>query len=135
MMENLSKNPSLKIILISLAANILICCTLLPLAIQPYQIFTFRQLLEILLWQGLANIGWITPLLFSSLAFFRQGSLSNLGVILRILIYPSAQLALILLIIIKNNKWIPLIVLHILIVLSFIGTWYPALNGYDFMIG
>ncbi len=135
MVENLSKNPSLKIILISLAANILICCTLLPLAIQPYQIFTFRQLLEILLWQGLANIGWITPLLFSSLAFFRQGSLSNLGVILRILIYPSAQLALILLIIIKNNKWIPLIVLHILIVLSFIGTWYPALNGYDFMIG
>ncbi len=134
MMENLSKNPSLKIILISLAANILICCTLLPLAIQPYQIFTFRQLLEILLWQGLANIGWITPLLFSSLAFFRQGSLSNLGVILRILIYPSAQLALILLIIIKNNKWIPLIVLHILIVLSFIGTWYPVLNGYDFMI-
>ncbi len=134
MMENLSKNPSLKIILISLAANILICCTLLPLAIQPYQIFTFRQLLEILLWQGLANIGWITPLLFSSLAFFRQGSLSNLGVILRILIYPSAQLALILIIVIKNNKWIPLIVLHILIILSFIGTWYPVLNGYDFMI-
>ena len=134
-MENQSKNPSLKIILISLAANILICCTLLPLAIQPYQIFTFRQLLEILLWQGLANIGWIIPLLFSSLAFFRQGSLSDLGVILRLLIYPAGQIALILLIVIKNNKWIPLIVLHILIVLSFIVTWYPVLNGYDFMIG
>ena len=134
-MENLSKNPSLKIILISLAANILICCTLLPLAIQPYQIFTFRQLLEILLWQGLANIGWIIPLLFSSLAFFREGSLSTLSVILKILIYPSGQLALFLLIVIKNNKWIPLIVLHILIVLSFIVTWYPVLNGYDFMIG
>jgi len=135
MMENLSKNPSLKIILISLAANIIICCTLLPLAIQPYQIITFRQLLEILLWQGLANIGWIIPLLFSSLAFFREGSLSTLGVLLTILIYPSGQLALFLLFVIKNNKWIPLIVLHILIVLSFIVTWFPVLNGYDFMIG
>ena len=134
-MENLSKNPSQNIILISLAANIVICCTLLPLAIQPYQIFSFRQLLEILLWQGLANIGWIIPLLFSSLAFFRQGSLSDLGVLLRLLIYPAGQIALILLIVIKNNKWIPLIVLHILIVLSFIVTWYPVLNGYDFMIG
>lgn len=134
-MDNFPKNPSLKIILISLAANILICCTLLPLAIQPYQIFTSRQLLEILLWQGLAIIGWIIPLLFSSLAFFRQGSLSNLGNILRILIYPSGQLALILMIVIKNNKWIPLIVLHILIILSFIVTWYPVLNGYDLMIG
>jgi hypothetical protein len=135
MMENQSKNPSIKIILISLAANIVICCTLLPLAIQPFQIFSFRQLLEILLWQGLAAIGWILPLLFSFMAFIRQGSLADLGVMPRILIYPLGQIALILLIVIKNNKWIPLIVLHILIVLSFIVTWYPVLNGYDFMIG
>jgi len=76
-MDNFSKIPSLKIILISLSVNLIICCTLLPLAIQPYQIFTFRQLLEIMLWQGLANIGWIIPLLFSSLAFFRYLSLRS----------------------------------------------------------
>jgi len=76
-MDNFSKIPSLKIILISLSVNLIICCTLLPLAIQPYQIFTFRQLLEIMLWQGLANIGWIIPLLFSSLAFFRLDSLQK----------------------------------------------------------
>ncbi|MCJ7717349.1 MAG: hypothetical protein MUO54_12635 [Anaerolineales bacterium] len=134
-MNKFPENPTIGIILVSLAANILVCCSLLPLAIQPNQIFTARQLLETLMWQGLAAIGWILPLLLSFLAFIRQGSLSDLGVMLRILIYPLGQIALILLIVIKNYKWIPLIVLHILIILSFIVAWIPVLKGYDFMIG
>lgn len=133
-MNLISENPSKKLIWGSLGTNILICFTLLPLALQPGSSYTARQLIETLFWQCLSIFGWSIALVVGIIAFIQQGSGPDLDTILSIGIYPLMWLAVIFLIFLKN-KWIPFLALHILIILSFLAVWFPVLNGYDFMVG
>jgi len=133
--KRLIKNSSLKITWISLGVNLIFCCTLVPMALQPTWIFNFRQLLETLLWQAIALVGWPLSLLGSLLNFFWRGYSPDLDALLKILLYPAGIITCLLFLICRKNNWIPLIILHLLLILSFINIWSPVLNGYDFMIG
>jgi hypothetical protein len=58
-----------KSIIAGLIVNILFSWTILPLAIPPSRIYSFRQLLEVLLRQGMRAAGWPLAILggFASL--------------------------------------------------------------------
>ena len=128
-------NSKLKSLVASLLINFLISWTILPLAVPPFGIYSLNNLMEVLLWQGIATIGWPMAILGGFANLFLQGNLSNLAALLIVLIYPGMLLLLIIVLFSKNSRrWI-LIMLHILLTFSFIAIWYQVLNGYDFMIG
>lgn len=131
----LSNNPTLKAIWISLALNVLLCCTLLPLALQPDQVFTLQDLLEVILWQGMALVGWPMALVMGFVQLISQGIIMDTRSLLSLLVYPTGLVLLALTIFLKRGKMISLILLHLLIILSFVVTWYSVRNGYDFMLG
>ena len=131
----LSKNSTLKTIWISLALNILLCCTLLPLALEPDQIFTLQDLLEVILWQGMALVGWPLAIVMGVLQFIRQGIFMDTRSFLSLMIYPAGLVLLALTIFLKQGKFFSLVILHLLIILSFVVTWYSVRSGYDFMLG
>ena len=131
----LSKNPTLKTIWISLALNILLCCTLLPLALEPDQIFTLQDLLEVILWQGLALVGWPLAIVMGVLQFIRQGIFMDTRSFLSLMIYPVGLVLLALTIFLKRGKFFSLVIFHLLLILSFVVTWYSVRSGYDFMLG
>ncbi|MCJ7734887.1 MAG: hypothetical protein MUP11_10090 [Anaerolineales bacterium] len=133
-MNLISENPSKKLIWGSLGTNILICFTLLPLALQPGSSYTARQLIETLFWQGLSLFSWPIAVVVGIISFVLQGSGPDLGTILSIGIYPLLWLAVLFIIYLKK-KWIPFLALHLLITLSFAAVWLPVLYGYDFMVG
>ena len=134
-MDKKSTIPSPRIILISLAVNILISLTLLPLVMQPDSLFNFIQLIETLFWQAISLIGWPLPLFVSALNYLRNQNLSDLRTVLIVSIYPAVWLIASSLIFIKKGKWILLVILHLLLILSFFVTWLSVLKGYDFMVG
>ncbi len=115
--------------------NLLFCCILLPIYLQPDQAITGKQLLEVLLWQCLALAAWPVNLVAAALSLFNQADLTAIGTLLKILIYPTGLFCMILVFILKQNKWILLILCHILLIISFWVTWMPVLRGYDFMLG
>jgi hypothetical protein len=130
--ETISKT---KPIAASLMANFLLSWTVLPLVIPPFRMYTWRELMDVLLWQGIGLIGWPFGILGGLANLLQQGSLSDLVTLLLVLIYPSMLLLLTLVLFSKGARRWHLILLHVLLILSFAAVWYQVLNGYDFMIG
>ncbi|MCC6146465.1 MAG: hypothetical protein IT308_02740 [Anaerolineaceae bacterium] len=124
-----------KSIIIGLIVNFLLSWTILPLAIPPFHIYTFRELMEVLLWQGMGAVGWPFAILGGFASLILQGKVSDLAALILVLIYPTMLFLLIYILFAKRSKQWVLIVLHMLIAFSFVVIWYQVLNGYDFMIG
>jgi hypothetical protein len=91
--------------------------------------------MEVLLWQGIATIGWPVAILGGFASIFLQGNLSSMATLLIVLIYPGMLLLLIFVFFSKNSRRWMLILLHLLLTFSFVAIWFQVLNGYDFMIG
>lgn len=134
-MNKNAANPSPKLIWISLVCNLLLCTTALPLVLQNGSSFSALLLLETLFWQSLSLIGWPIVLVVGSLNFLLNGALPDLVSAISIGIYPFIWLVLLTLVLAEKRKWFSLIILHLLLVLSFINTWLPVFNGYNFMVG
>lgn len=120
---------------LSLAANIILSCTLLPFAIPPFAGYSLSKLLEVLLWQSIATVGWPFALLGLVLSLPFGAKLTNIVSLLFILIYPVIQFLVIRSVISKTLHRLDVIFLHIFIIFSFVVVWYYVLNGYDFMLG
>jgi hypothetical protein len=125
----------MKSIVAILIVNSLLSWTILPLAIPPFRIYSGRELLEVLLWQGFGVVGWPLGILGGFANLILQGKVSDLVTLLFVLIYPTMLVLLIFVLFSKHSKQWMLIFLHILITFSFAAIWYHVLNGYDFMIG
>lgn len=134
-MSQLIINSKLKFLVASLLVNFLISWTILSLAVPPFGFYSLNNLVEVLLWQSIAMIGWPFAILgvFSNL--FQLSNMSNLASLLIVLIYPTMLLLLIFFLFSKRNKRWMVILIHILLTLTFVAIWYQVLNGYDFMIG
>jgi hypothetical protein len=120
---------------LSLAINVAVCLTILPLVVPPFRFYTLPELGEVVLWQGMGAIGWPFVILGAILALIFYTSATNLAALFIMLLYPSIFLLLVSSLIIKEPQRWQLILLHLCITLSFVATWYQVLNGYDFMIG
>jgi hypothetical protein len=120
---------------LSLAVNILLCCTLVPLVMPPFGGTSFSKLLEVLLWQAIGMVGWPFALLGLALSIPFGAKLTSVTSLLFILPYPAIQFLLIRCVFVKTPGRFDFIFLHILITLSFVVMWYFVLNGYDFMSG
>ena len=120
---------------ISIAVNFLVSWTLLPLALPPFHGYSLRELIEVLLWQGMGMVGWPLGLVggLANLCLHRAGT--DLVSLLLLSMYPVMFLFLIFSLFPKRPKWWVLAVLHIVLVGSFAVVWYKVLNGYDFMKG
>jgi len=134
-MNNSLKEPSQKLIWISLVINLLVCIIILPLILQPGSTINISQLLDTLFWQGMGLIAWPITLVIALISPLFSGSLPRLGDIFSFILYPLIEISLILIIAGKKNKWIPLLVSHILILMSFTMAWTAVLGGYNFMVG
>jgi len=124
-----------KLIVAALIVNFLLSWTILPLAVPPFRIYSFRELMDVLLWQGIAAVGWPLAILGGFVSLILQGRVSDLVTLLLVLIHPTMLLLLIIVLFSKHPKWWMLIVLHMLLTISFAAIWHQVLNGYDFMIG
>lgn len=120
---------------LSVAANLFLCCTLVPFLIQPFSNYPFSMLLEVLLWQAIGMVGWPFALFGLALSIPFGTKLTSVAPLLFILLYPAIQFLLIRSVISKNPQRISFILLHILITLSFIVVWFYVVNGYDFISG
>jgi hypothetical protein len=118
-----------------LIVNFLLSWMILPLAVPPFRLYSFRNLIEVLLWQGMGAVGWPLAILGGIPNLILQGKVSDLVALLLVLIYPTMLLLLIFVLFSKRSKRWVLIMLHILLTFSFAAIWYQVLNGYDFMIG
>jgi hypothetical protein len=120
---------------LSLIANFLLSWLVLPFFIPPFRGFSTGHLLEVLLWQAIAALGWPFAILGGLLTqIFTPGS-GNLLQILYLLIYPGMLLLLGRAVFSKSlHRWeLPL--LHLLLAFSFAVIWHFVLNGYGFMPG
>ena len=120
---------------LSIAVNVLLSWTILPLGIPPFRLYSLRELMEVLFWQGMGMLGW--PLgLVGGLANLRlHRAATDLVSLLLLSMYPVMCLFLILSLFPKRPQWWVLALLHILLIGSFAAVWYKVLNGYDFMKG
>jgi len=134
-MNNSLKEPSQKLIWISLVINLLVCIIILPLILQPGSTINISQLLDTLFWHGMGLIAWPITLVMALISPLFSGSLPRLNDIFSLILYPLIEISLILIIVGKKNKWILLLVSHILILMSFIMAWTAVLGGYNFMVG
>ena len=116
----------------SILINFLLSWTLLPLVIPPFRIYSFRELVETLLWQGMGAVGWPLALIGGAANLLLQGKLTGLPSLLLVVIYPIMLLLIILVLSSKRPKPWTLILLHVLITFSFAAVWYQVLNGYEF---
>jgi len=129
-------NSKLKFSVAYLLVNFLISWTILPLAVPPFGFYSLNNLMEVLLWQGIATIGWPFAILGGFANLIQLGNVASLASLLVVLIYPSMLLLIIFFLFSKRNKrWMLILLLHILLTFSFVAIWYQVLNGYDFMIG
>ena len=119
----------------SLSVTILLCCTLLPFAIPPFEGYSLSKLLEVLLWQSIGMVGWPFALLGLILSLPFGAKLTSIVPLLLTLIYPATQFLLIRSLIAKTPQRVDFILLHIFVIFSFVVVWYYVLNGYDFMVG
>ena len=125
---NSKKRP----VALSILINCLLSWTLLPLVIPPFRIYSIRELIETLLWQGMGAMGWPLALIGGVANLLLQGKLTGLSSLLLVVIYPIMLLLLILVLSSKRPKPWTLILLHMLITFSFAAVWYQVLNGYEF---
>lgn len=122
-----------KSVIAGLTVNFLLSWTVLPLAIPPFRVYSFRELMEVLLWQGMGAVGWPFAILGGFASLILQGKMSGLVNLLLLLIYPTMLLLLIFVLFSKRSKQWVLIILHMLITFAFAAIWHQVLNGYDFM--
>jgi len=134
-MNQMKISPSPTIIWISILINILFCCLLLPLLLKSPPQLIPGQVLETLFWQGVGLTSWPVALIMMLVNPPFSGSLPRLSDIFSLILFPMIEINLLLILIFKKNKWIPLILTHLLILLSFIITWKAVLTGYNFMVG
>lgn len=120
---------------VSLAVNSLLCCTLLPFAIHPFEGYSLSTLLEVLLWQSIGMVGWPFALFGMALSIPFGAKFTSIASFLFILLYPAIQFLLIRTVTSKTTRRINFILLHIFIAVSFVVVWYYVLNGYEFMVG
>jgi hypothetical protein len=121
-------------IISSIVITALLCWTVLPLFIPPFRTYSSRELIEVLLWQVMAIIGWPLALLGGFFSIVLQDRVPDWDVLV-IFIYPVMLLILVRVLIARRARQWELILLHLLIAFSFLVVWYPVLNGYDFMKG
>ena len=109
--------------------------TLWPLVLPPFRLCSGRELLEVLLWQGMGLVGWPVGLVggLANLLLHRAGT--DLVSLLLLAMYPVMILLLLFSLIPKRPQWWALVALHLLLAGSFALVWYKVLNGYDFMKG
>jgi len=133
-----AKHSKTKSVIAGLMVNFLFSWTVLPFAIPPFRVYSFSELMEVLLWQGMGAIGWPIALLGGLASLILQGNMSGLFNFLLLLIYPNMLLLLIFVLFSKRSRrtrqWM-LVLLHLLITFSFAAIWHQVLNGYDFMPG
>ena len=118
---------------LSILINFLLSWTLLPLVIPPFRVYSLRELIEALLWQGMGAVGWPLALVGGASNLLLQGNLNGLPSLLLMVIYPIMILLVFFVLRSKRPKPWTLILLHMLITFSFAAVWYPVLNGYEFM--
>ena len=119
----------------SMVVNLLLSLTILPFAIPPFQAYTLRDLLEVLLWQGIAVVGWPMAICGGAASLVLQPMSTDMGVLLWVTIYPAMLLLVILVLRSKRPAGWAIVLLHMLVTLSFAAIWHAVLNGYDFMLG
>ena len=119
----------------SLGVNLLLSWMLLPVVLPPFRLYSFRELIEVLLWQGMGAIGWPLALLGGVVSLLVQGVSSVPIAFLLVLIYPAMLLLLVLILFSRRSRGWALALLHVLLTFSFAVVWRQVLNGYDFMIG
>lgn len=117
----------------SLAVNFFFCCTILPLVIPALEGYSFTKLLEVLLWQSVAMVGWPFALLGLILSIPFGAKLTSAASLL--LVYPTIQFLLIRSVFAKTLHRLEIILLHIFVIFSFVLLWYYVSDGYDFMLG
>ena len=120
---------------LSLTVNILLCCTLVPFVVPPFEGYSFSTLLEVLLWQGIGMVGWPFALFGMALSIPFGAKLTSVASFLFIILYPTIQFLLIRSVIPKALHRLDFILLHVFVIFSFVIVWYYVLNGYDFMAG
>ena len=119
----------------SILINFLLSWTLLPLALPPFRLYSLRELMEVLLWQGMGMVGWPLGLVggLAILGLHRAGT--DLVGLLLLSMYPIMCLLFMLNLSSQRPKWWVLALLHILLTGSFGAVWCKVLNGHDFMKG
>jgi len=122
-------------IFLPLAVTALLSWTILPFLIPSFGAYSFSQLLEVLLWQGLGAVGWPLALLGLTLSLPFNLRLTGDYSFLFILLYPAIEFLLLRSVFSRTRRRLELIILHLLVIFSFVVTWYHVLNGYDFMPG
>lgn len=120
---------------LSLAANVLLCCTLLPFILPPFEGPSFSELLEVLLWQSIGMVGWPLAILGLILSLASGSGRASTAPLVLMLLYPAIQFLSLRSIMTKTPHRLDVILLHIFVILSFVVMWYYVLNGYDFMTG
>ena len=120
---------------LSIAVNGLLSWTILPLVLPPFRLYSGRELLEVLLWQGMGLVGWPLGLIGGMANLLLHRTWTDLVSLLLLSMYPVMILLLMFSLFPKRPKWWALALLHILIAGSFGAVWYKVLNGYDFMRG
>jgi hypothetical protein len=128
-------DSKIKHVVAFLIVNFLLSWTVLPLVIPPFRMYAWRELLDVLFWQGIGVIGWPFGILAGCANLIRQGGMPDLVTLLLVLIYPSMLTLLILVLFSKRARRWFLLLLHLLLAFSFAAVWYQVLNGYNFMTG
>ena len=121
--------------MVSLVVNLLFSWTLLPFVVPPFRVYSLRELVEVLLWQGMGAIGWPIALIGGLARLILHGRLSNLPALLVVLVYPAMLLLLVLAFSPKRPRRWASVLLHIFLTGSFAAVWHGVLSGYDFMKG
>jgi hypothetical protein len=118
-----------------LVVNLVVSWTILPFAIPPFGGYSFSDLFEVLLWQTICAVGWPFAILGILLSLPFGQEIPHFWDLLLILIYPAALILLIRTLTAKVVRNLDLVLLHTLLMISFVAVWYRVLNGLDFMVG
>lgn len=134
-LQHSETNRTRRTVGLSIAVNGLLSWTLLPFVLPPFRLYTGRELLEVLLWQGMGLVGWPLGLVgwLADLLMHRAGT--DPVSLLLLSMYPVMIVLLMFSLFPKRPKWWVLAVLHLVLTGTFAAVWYKVLNGYDFMIG
>ena len=125
----------MRTIIVSIIVTSTLSWTVLPIVIPPFGTYSFGELLEVLMWQGIGMVGWPIALLFGIVNTLLQRSLADLGTLILVLIYPCMLFLLIRIRRAERLRRSELVLLNLLITASFAAIWYKVLNGYEFMAG
>jgi hypothetical protein len=125
----------LRVVGLSLLANILFSLTVLPLALPPFQGYALSDLGGVLLWQGIGLIGWPIALAGVLLSIPFGARPAGAGPLLLMLLYPAVLFLLLRMAILRRARPWEVVLLNLLVTVSFAAVWYRVLHGYDFMVG